>query len=158
MPINLSMQLLAPLLNEVVESIHGYSEQHNVLIQTPEVLPTVQVKVDGPRLIQALANLLSNAIKFSPEGESVELSVELHEKTVEISVRDHGSGINPAFREKLFQRFSQADSSDTRKLPGTGLGLAISREICQQMGGEVGYRDAIGGGANFYILLPKEDQ
>lgn len=74
--------------------------------------------------------------------------------TAEISVRDHGPGVDPAFRSQLFQRFSQADSSDTRKLPGTGLGLAITREISQQLGGSVDYRDANSVGGEFYIRLP----
>ncbi|MGS2743523.1 PAS domain-containing protein [Halomonas sp. LS-001] len=158
MPMNLSVQRLAPLLDEAVEAMHGYSEQHQVPIQISDAWPTVLGNVDGPRLIQALNNLLSNAIKFSPIGRAVELYVTPYDSTVEISVRDHGPGIDPEFRDHLFQRFSQADGSDTRKLPGTGLGLAISQEICQQMGGEVGYRDAVGGGANFYILLPRKYQ
>lgn len=154
MPMNLSVQWLAPLLDETIESMDGYSEQHKVYILTPASWPRVQVNVDAPRLAQALTNLLSNAIKFSPQGEAVEVQVKPYANTVEISVCDHGPGIDPIFRAQLFQRFSQADGSDTRKLPGTGLGLAISQEICQQMGGEVGYRDAIGGGANFFIELP----
>ncbi|MBR2513175.1 MAG: PAS domain-containing protein [Halomonas sp.] len=158
MPMNLSVQPLAPLLNEMVESMGGYSEQHQVPIQIPDGGPTVWVDVDGPRLIQALTNLLSNAIKFSPAGKAVEICVKPSDSTIEISVRDHGPGIDPGFRDHLFQRFSQADGSDTRKLPGTGLGLAISQEICQQLGGEVGYRDAVGGGANFFILLPRKYQ
>ncbi|MDR5885333.1 PAS domain-containing protein [Vreelandella janggokensis] len=156
MPMNLTVQPLAPLLKDVVDSLQGYSDQHQVAIQGADAWPSVCCQVDGPRLIQALTNLLSNAIKFSPPGQTVALVVTATEHTVEISVRDHGPGVAPAFRDRLFQRFAQADSSDTRKLPGTGLGLAISQEICQQMGGEVGYRDAVGGGADFFIVLPRE--
>lgn len=158
MPMNLSVQLLAPLLQEAIEAMNGYSEQHQVSVQLSGALPTVWVNVDSLRFIQAFNNLLSNAIKFSPLGETVNIGVNAYSNTVEISVRDHGSGIDPEFRDHLFKRFSQADGSDTRKLPGTGLGLAISQEICQQMGGDVGYRDAAGGGANFFILLPREYQ
>lgn len=156
MPMNLSMQWLGPLLDEIIESMDGYSKQHQVSILTPDEWPRVQVNVDASRLAQALSNLLSNAIKFSPQGEAVEVRVTTYADTIEISVCDHGPGIDPIFRARLFQRFSQADGSDTRKLPGTGLGLAISQEICQQMGGEVGYRDAVGGGADFFIVLPRE--
>lgn len=156
MPMNLSVQWLAPLLDEVVESMSGYSERHQVSIQAADDWPSVQVNIDALRLAQALTNLLSNAIKFSPQGETVELRVKPYEDTIEISVCDHGPGIEPAFRAHLFQRFTQADGSDTRKLTGTGLGLAISQEICQQMGGRVGYRDALDGGANFFIVLPRE--
>lgn len=155
MPMHLSVQRLAPLLDEIIESMSGYSEQHQVSILTPADWPNVRVNVDAIRLAQALANLLSNAIKFSPQGEVVEVRVTPYADTIEIAVCDHGPGIDPLFRAHLFRRFSQANGSDTRKFPGTGLGLAISQEICQQMGGEVGYRNAVGGGANFFIILPR---
>lgn len=154
MPMKLMDQALAPLLDEAVESMAGYSEQHKVAIQTPHHWPDIKVNVDGPWLIQALTNLISNAIKFSPQGKPVEISAVLIGSTAEISVRDHGPGVDPAFRSQLFQRFSQADSSDTRKLPGTGLGLAITREISQRLGGSVDYRDANSVGGEFYIRLP----
>jgi signal transduction histidine kinase len=157
MPMTMVEQALTPLIEEAVESLAGYASQHNVRIQTRFNLAAVpvQVNVDGPRLIQAFTNLLSNAIKFSPEGETVEISTELDADRVLILVRDRGPGVDPAFRSQLFQRFSQADGSDTRKLPGTGLGLAITREISQQLGGEVDYRDAPGGGGEFYIQLSR---
>ena len=93
-------------------------------------------------------------IKFTPQGYAVDVSVTFNGDKATIIVRDHGPGVDPAFKSQLFQRFSQADSSDTRKLPGTGLGLAITREITHQLGGEVHYRDATGGGSEFYIELP----
>jgi PAS domain S-box-containing protein len=153
MPMKMVDQALNPLIEEAIESLAGYASQHNVRIQSEVNLAVLQVHVDGSRLIQALTNLISNAIKYSPEGEAVEVSTELNEDRVLIRVRDHGPGVDPAFRSQLFQRFSQADGSDTRKLPGTGLGLAITREISQQLGGEVDYRDAPLGGGEFYIQL-----
>ena len=154
MPMNPEEQALTPLVNEAIESLAGYGEQHKVAIHTSGHWPKVQVKVDGPRLIQALTNLMSNAIKFTPQGDAVDVSVTFNGDKATIIVRDHGPGVDPAFKSQLFQRFSQADSSDTRKLPGTGLGLAITREITHQLGGEVHYRDATGGGSEFYIELP----
>ncbi|RAU18030.1 histidine kinase [Nitrincola tibetensis] len=155
MTLNMCVQALGPLIDDAVESMISYGDQHRVTIKTTPTWPDIWVNVDGPRFIQALTNLLSNAIKYSPENESVEVSVEQKECAVEVIVRDHGPGVDPVFRSQLFQRFSQADSSDTRKLPGTGLGLAITREISQQLGGEVNYREAAGGGGEFYILLPE---
>ncbi|MCP1319429.1 cell wall metabolism sensor histidine kinase WalK, partial [Halomonas sp. 707B3] len=154
MPMNPEEQALTPLVNEAIESLAGYGEQHKVAIHTSGHWPKVQVLVDGPRLIQALTNLMSNAIKFTPQGDAVDVSVTFNGDKATIIVRDHGPGVDPAFKSQLFQRFSQADSSDTRKLPGTGLGLAITREITHQLGGEVHYRDATGGGSEFYIELP----
>ncbi|GGD73388.1 PAS domain S-box protein [Lacimicrobium alkaliphilum] len=153
MPINQQKQRLGPLLDEAIESVSNYKNNRKVFIQTPEHWPEVTVNVDGSRLIQALTNLLSNAIKFSPKGKQVDVSATLQNNMIEISIRDHGPGVDKAFQNRLFQRFSQADSSDNRKMPGTGLGLAITREICQQMDSEVGYRDAKGGGSLFFIQL-----
>ncbi|WP_347331049.1 PAS domain-containing protein [Marinimicrobium locisalis] len=147
-------QALAPILDEAIESVREYRNSHSVRIAPPQAWPAIMVNVDSQRLVQALTNLLSNAIKFSPENSPVEVSVIEQDETAEIRIRDHGPGVSPEFQERLFQRFSQADATDSRKLPGTGLGLAITREICQQLGGEVGYRDAKGGGAEFYIQLP----
>ncbi|TNE94757.1 MAG: PAS domain-containing sensor histidine kinase, partial [Gammaproteobacteria bacterium] len=148
-------QALAPILDEAIESVREYrGGAHSVSIDTPQAWPAITVNVDSPRLVQALTNLLSNAIKFSPENHPVEVSVIEHDETTEIRIRDHGPGVSPEFQERLFQRFSQADATDSRKLPGTGLGLAITRKLCQQLGGQVGYRDADGGGAEFYIQLP----
>ncbi|OOE99290.1 histidine kinase [Salinivibrio sp. MA351] len=153
MPIQKQKQDLGSLLDDAIESVKSYQHQTQTQIRPPNNWPAVTVNVDGPRLIQALTNLLSNAIKFSPEGEWVDVSVIVDKTLVEIAIRDRGPGVDLAFQDRLFQRFSQADSSDNRKVAGTGLGLAITREICQQMDGNVGYRDAEGGGALFFIQL-----
>lgn len=146
-------QPIGPILNEAIESVDDYLHERKVLLQTPKHWPAVNVYADGPRLTQALANLLSNAIKFSPEEKQVEISVRKMKESIEICIRDHGPGVAKEFQKQLFQRFSREDSSDNRKLPGTGLGLAITHEICQQMGGKVGYRDTKGGGSIFFIQL-----
>lgn len=147
-------QALAPILDEAIEAVREYRDSHSVRIDTPQAWPAITANVDSPRLVQALTNLLSNAMKFSPEDHPVEVSVIEQKETTEIRIRDHGPGVSPEFQDRLFKRFSQADATDSRKLPGTGLGLAITREICQQLGGQVSYRDADGGGAEFYIQLP----
>ncbi|WP_422101665.1 PAS domain-containing protein [Vreelandella sp.] len=156
MPMNIEEQPLTQLVEEAIESMAGYGEQHKVDIDAIGHWPNIRVKVDGQRLIQALTNLMSNAVKFTPQGNRVEISIGYHDSKARIVVRDHGTGVPADFQRQLFQRFSQADGSDTRKLPGTGLGLAITREIAQQLGGEVHYQDAQGGGGEFYIELPGE--
>ncbi|WP_332399600.1 ATP-binding protein [Vibrio metschnikovii] len=154
MPMTFLKQPLGPLLDETIDSLSSYAHQHNVVLQGSGSWPAVQVNVDGQRLIQALSNLLSNAIKFSPQGEAITIKVQQQDTNIHILVRDRGQGVAPEFQDRLFQRFSQADSSDTRKLPGTGLGLAITQEICQQLGGCVMYRQPNGRGAEFIIQLP----
>lgn len=158
MPMKLQVQPLGPLLDEAIESVKAYKNHQQIALHTPEQWPDVKVKVDEQRLLQALINLLSNAIKFSPAGERIEITVAVLNQQLEIRIRDHGPGVAPEFQPKLFQRFSQADNADNRVTQGTGLGLAITREICQQMQGEAGYRDAEGGGALFFIQLQVQNE
>jgi two-component system, OmpR family, sensor histidine kinase VicK len=82
-----------------------------------------------------LSNLLSNAVKFSPRGGEVVVAASAAARTVRIEVRDRGPGIDPEFHPQIFQKFAQADASDTRRRGGTGLGLAITRELVEQMHG-----------------------
>ena len=123
---------------------------------------SAMVMVDAGRFQQVMANLLSNACKYAPEGSSVQLLTTAgHENYIRIEVVDHGSGVPESFRERLFQKFSQADSSDTRAKGGTGLGLAISQAIIRQMHGDIGYymsqadeNDNGLSSTHFYIDLP----
>jgi signal transduction histidine kinase/CheY-like chemotaxis protein len=113
------------------------------------------VRGDPARLRQVLLNLLNNALKFTDQGEVV-LTVSLEQTAddsslVRFSVRDTGIGIPPDRRNRLFQSFSQVDSSTTRKYGGTGLGLIISRELATMMGGSVGFQSEVGVGSTFHF-------
>lgn len=119
-----------------------------------DITDEVQVLVDENRLQQVFANLLANAIRFSPEQGVVLLEVRLIGLKVRVSVTDQGPGVPTDFLPRLFQKFSQADSSSSRRLSGTGLGLAISKELIDRMGGEIGYQPNSPTGACFYIDLP----
>ncbi|MCQ3971338.1 sensor histidine kinase, partial [Klebsiella pneumoniae] len=116
----------------------GYASKHGV---TLELLPApdVQLMADDDRLQQVLANLISNAVKFSPQGGTVTLGSERRDDWVRISVRDQGPGIAAEFHTRIFQKFSQADSSDSRQKEGTGLGLAISKELIEHMHGRIDF-------------------
>jgi len=114
----------------------------------------VQVLVDENRLQQVFANLLANAIRFSPQQGLVLLEVRLIGLQVRVSVTDQGPGVPAEFLPRLFQKFSQADSSSSRRLSGTGLGLAISKELIERMDGAIGYQPNLPTGACFYIDLP----
>jgi len=110
---------------------------------------------DPGRLRQVLLNLISNAVKFTDVGEVV-VSVELLDATgddiwLRLVVRDTGVGIDPELQAHIFDAFSQADSSTTRRFGGTGLGLAIARRLATAMGGEVGVRSTPGQGATFWF-------
>ncbi len=118
-----------------------------------ESVPRV-VKGDPVRLRQVLLNLSANAVKFTERG-AVRVCVQpAGAGRVRVSVIDSGIGIASAQLEKLFERFTQADSSITRRYGGTGLGLAISRSLVELMGGEIGASSEIGQGSTFWFVLP----
>jgi len=147
-------QLLSPLLEQAIRDNQGYADRFGVSLVLEATDGEARVEVDADRLQQVLANLLSNAAKFSPGGSDVVLSAMINKDKVRVSVADRGPGIPEEFRDRIFQKFSQADASDTRDQPGTGLGLAISRELVEKMGGRIGFESVPGDGATFYVDLP----
>lgn len=146
---------LMPLIEQALEANRAYGEQYRVNYCLTETLPGVKVNVDGDRLLQVLANLLSNAAKFSPAGEVVDVSVTCQGKAIRIAVSDRGPGIPEEFRSRMFQKFAQADSSNTRQKGGTGLGLSISKAIVEKLGGELAFESGPAGGTIFYFDLPQ---
>jgi PAS domain S-box-containing protein len=145
---------VTPFLHQVLHDLAGYGEQHRVRFVLAREAAGVQVYADKDRLTQVMANLLSNAAKFSPRGGQVEVAVDQLPTGLRISVTDHGPGIPPEFHAKLFERFTQADSSDTRSRGGTGLGLAITKAIVEKHGGQIGFVTQVGAGTTFYVDLP----
>jgi len=145
---------VTPLLNEATGSHRTYLSGRHGSIRVVEPVPAVAVWADRQRLIQVLSNLLSNALKFSPPGGVVDLGVEAMGDRLRFWVQDQGPGIPEDFRERIFERFAQADASDTRRMGGSGLGLAIVRELVQLMDGRVGFVSEPGRGARFWIDLP----
>ena len=115
--------------------------------------PAVAVWGDGDRLVQVLVNLLSNAVKFSPPGSDVTLSAEIGAGGVQVRVADRGRGIPARFRESIFERFRQVESSDARQKGGTGLGLSICKAIVEQHGGAIGVESEEGKGTRFFFSL-----
>ncbi|TAK63289.1 PAS domain S-box protein [Methylobacter sp.] len=154
MQLDLQLQLLMPLVEQTLEAVRFYGDQYQVRFKLIERADDVQVRVDSGRLQQVLTNFLSNAAKFSPSGAQVEVAVRLQKDVVQVEVIDHGPGISDEFRSRIFQKFSQADSSDTRQKGGTGLGLAISKELIERMNGLIGFDSEEGRGACFHFQLP----
>ncbi|WP_413438227.1 PAS domain S-box protein [Sulfuriferula sp. GW1] len=154
MRFDLQVQLLTPLVEHALDAVRAYGEQYQVSFALTQRSDGAQVRVDAGRLQQVLSNFLSNAAKFSPQGGQVEIAVRQLKDTVRVEVIDHGPGISAEFRNRIFQKFAQADSSDTRQKGGTGLGLAITKEIVERMNGRVGFDSVEGQGARFYFELP----
>ena len=109
---------------------------------------------DPDRISQILINLVSNAIKFSPPETTVTVKAEPQGRMIRFSVTDQGPGIDPADFDKLFVKFQQLDSSDTRSKPGSGLGLAISKTIVDLHDGKIGVDSKKGSGSTFWFILP----
>ncbi|AOY89655.1 diguanylate cyclase [Marinobacter salinus] len=151
MTMRLRAQLVSPVIRDTIERLQTYAVDRGITVRFEDRHPECNAVIDHHRLEQALANLLSNAIKFSPECSEVIVATSMNGNHLRIQVSDQGPGIPEAFRPRIFQKFAQADSSDTRKDRGTGLGLAITREIMAQMHGSVGFESVEGQGATFWL-------
>jgi signal transduction histidine kinase len=149
---------LAPLINDVVKTIEPLAAKNSnqVAVHCDGELGTMHA--DQMRLRQALLNLMSNANKFTDHG-TISIDARQGQENgrdwIRIAVADTGIGMTPEQMGKLFQEFSQADASTTRKYGGTGLGLAISKRFCQMMGGDITVESEPGRGSTFTIRLPR---
>lgn len=127
------------LLTQSLSLNASYAEKHEVELELIQPDKALKLHVDELRFNQVLTNFISNACKFSPAGGRVRVETKRVGKRVRICVADNGSGIPDEFRNRIFTKFAQADSSSTRKKGGTGLGLMISKQIVEQMNGAIGF-------------------
>jgi adenylate cyclase len=157
MELNLETFSVAPLIDEVVKTVETLAAKNSNRIVVDCDPGTKSIHADQMRVRQALLNLVSNANKFTEHG-TVTIRARRREiddrEWIEIAVTDTGIGMTPAQMERLFQEFSQADTSTTRKYGGTGLGLAISQRFCRMMGGDISVQSEPGRGSTFTIRLP----
>jgi len=145
------------LIDEVVKTIRPLVEANGNTLRVSCPPDVGVMHADITKMRQSLFNLLSNAAKFTHEGAiSLEVSREMMEERDWISFRvsDTGIGMTPEHLIKLFQTFSQADTSTTRKFGGSGLGLALTRRFCQLMGGDVTVNSVPGESSAFTIKVP----
>ena len=153
---------LPQLCDELRQMVGVLTANKHLALTIPELEPHIPALVegDGNRLRQMLLNYFSNAIKFTDYG-SVGLTISQVGKdpregtvTLRFAVNDSGIGIAPEAQTKLFQPFSQADTSTTRRYGGTGLGLSIVRQVAEKMGGQVGVSSTAGHGSTFWLEVP----
>jgi signal transduction histidine kinase/CheY-like chemotaxis protein len=159
----LELESLTVDLRETVEScgkafaLHAHRKKLDLIIEVSPECPSF-IQGDPTRLRQILFNLLGNALKFTFKGEIVlrvaPLRQENGERSLEFSVVDTGVGIPVDKQMKLFEAFSQVDSSTTRRFGGTGLGLAISRRLVKLMGGKIWLESTPGVGTTFHFVIP----
>jgi signal transduction histidine kinase/CheY-like chemotaxis protein len=145
---------LRPLLNECLQLMSQGAARKGLELRL-EVDPSMPATLEGDaiRLRQILINLLSNAVKFTPAGE-VRLSAAGVGSRVRFEVADTGVGIEPDVSRRLFEAFTQADASTTRRYGGTGLGLAITKRLVELMGGEIQVETHPGAGSRFWFEIP----
>lgn len=150
---------LRSVVEEVGATFARYAHEKGVELLTvvPPGVPAA-LRGDPVRIKQILNNLASNAVKFTEQGEVVISAEVLYETDsmamIRLSVSDTGIGIAPEQQATIFESFTQADGSVTRKYGGTGLGLTISRQLTELMGGKIGVQSELGKGSIFWVEIP----
>lgn len=158
----MKLELITVDLEEMMETtarafaLRAHQKHLELLVDCAPSCPRY-IQSDPTRLRQVLFNLLSNAVKFTSKGEVIlflKTAPWENSSCLQFTVTDTGIGIPPGKEKVLFEPFSQADTSTTRKFGGTGLGLVISRRLVNLMGGRIWFEDTPGGGATFHFTLP----
>lgn len=142
------------LIDQSVILNQSYADQFRMKIKVVKFAPEYFVKADKNRLLQVISNLFSNAVKFSNLGGEVIIKTECENGHVRVSFIDNGIGIPDDAKHKIFQSFSQVDSSDTRSKGGTGLGLSICKLIVENMGGSIDFESTVKKGSTFFFTIP----
>ena len=155
MDFNLQSMALMPIVEAALAANQPYGERHGVRFQITDALPDITVRVDVDRFDQIFANLLSNAAKFSPRDGVVDVSVSRRDGMIRIAISDDGPGIPSEFQDKIFEKFTQVDTSNARHTTGSGLGLSIAKAIAEKMNGLIALESEPGRGCTFYLDLPE---
>ena len=147
---------IAAVVNAAIETVTPAAEVKGLALQGIRTRAKILVMGDQERLQQVFSCLLSNAIKFTPRDGRVRVSVASKGETVCVVVKDSGVGIAPAFLPRIFDRFTQDDSSSTRRVGGLGLGLSIAQKLVRLHGGDIAAESpGTGRGSTFTASLPR---
>jgi Amt family ammonium transporter len=146
---------IGPIVERVVDTYRALASESAVKLNFTDRSERGCARADEDRVIQVVSNLLSNALRFSARDSEIDVAAVHHDGVLRVSVTDHGHGIPETFRPRVFQKFAQADGSDSRKKGGTGLGLSICQAIIEDLGGKIGFETEIGEGTTFSFDLPE---
>ncbi len=144
---NLQPTAVGPIIDDAMDAVQVQSQQKNISIHTSIPIGTPLIFADKEKTTWVLINFLTNAIKYSFESSSIDISVIVKANRLEISVRDHGRGIDEKYLPKVFERYFKVPGSHERSR--TGLGLAISKEFIEAQGGKIWVNSRIGEGSEF---------
>jgi PAS domain S-box-containing protein len=142
------------LARQAVEELRAFADGYGVALEFKSNFEAAEVRVDSNKFVQVVSNLVSNAVKYSPTGDTVDVRTELGDGDVVLHVEDRGPGIPEEFKSRIFDKFVQVDSPDTRKKGGSGLGLAIAKSLVDRFGGEISFVSERGAGTTFSVRLP----
>jgi signal transduction histidine kinase len=138
-----------------IQGMESYAVRYQVSLRFQSELEQLQVDADALRIRQVIDNLLSNAVKFSRKDGEVTLKLSMDGADALVEVIDLGEGIPEQFQSRIFEKFSQADASDSRAKEGTGLGLTICRKIIESHEGTIGFTSQEQVGTTFWVRLKR---
>ena len=159
MDVNLEPSDLEELIEKVDSKIQPLAESNGNKFEIHLAKNLGLATIDSTRLLQVLVNLIGNACKFTNNGTvtlTIDLATEKNQEWLLIEITDTGIGMTPEQSSKVFEKFVQGDSSNTRKYGGIGLGLAISKIFCTMMGGNITVESELGKGSTFTVRLPQK--
>ena len=145
---------LCGLISEMITMSRPMAEKNNNTLVSDCKVHAGSIYADKTKVKQILSNLLSNACKFTKNACIIIWAKKQSDSMIDIYVQDFGIGMTPEQLEKVFDEFTQADASTTRKYGGTGLGLNISRRFSRMMGGDITVESKYGGGSTFAVHMP----
>ena len=151
--LTLQQTTAAVLVEKAIASVSNMAREKKLVIQTKYEGNESGVYADADKCTWVLNNFLTNAIRYSPEGQQIEVMVQPSGNTLEFSVKDYGRGIDPQYRDKIFDRYFRVPGTKE----GTGLGLAICKEFIEAQGGKIGVESVPGSGSRFFFTLPQKN-